>query len=188
MLIFRGNKARYLRLNLKFRNIKTRNGIFIGKGSRIVNNTSIGRGTRINGQITIKGSGSCTIGNFCALGDQILIITSNHRTDMVLLQYRLLKQIGIEDVKDPKADVSIGHNVWIGDRVTITAGVTIGNGAVIGAGSVVTKDVPPYTITAGVPARVIRNRFDDQRISELESEEWWEWPIEKIKENKAFFK
>ena len=69
---------------------------------------------------------------------------------------------------------TIGHDVWIGANVSIKAGVTVGNGAVIGMGSVVTKDVPPYAIVAGVPAKVIRYRFDDDTIARLQAARWWE--------------
>lgn len=70
-------------------------------------------------------------------------------------------------------DVVIGHDVWIGARCTILAGVKIGIGAVIGSGSVVTKDVPPYAIVGGVPAKVIKYRFDDETINRLLKSEWW---------------
>lgn len=78
------------------------------------------------------------------------------------------------------ADTVIGHDVWIGYDALIMPNVTIGNGAVIGARSVVTKDVPPYSIVAGNPAKIIRKRFDDVTIERLQKLEWWHWEMEKI--------
>lgn len=77
----------------------------------------------------------------------------------------------------------IGNDVWIGYEAVIMAGVTIGDGAIIGTRAIVTKDVPPYTIVGGVPAKPIRRRFPDQVISTLLELEWWNWPAEKIAEN-----
>ena len=79
-----------------------------------------------------------------------------------------------------KGNVSIGHDVWIGTEALILSGVSIGHGAVIAARSVVTKDVPPYAIVAGVPARVIRSRFDPATVASLLRIAWWDWPREKI--------
>ena len=74
---------------------------------------------------------------------------------------------------DNKGDIVIGNDVWIGYEAVIMAGVHIGNGAIIAARAVVTKDVPPYTIVGGVPARPIRKRFDEEVIQELETLQWW---------------
>lgn len=77
----------------------------------------------------------------------------------------------------------IGNDVWIGYRATILSGVKIGDGAVVGAMAVVTKDVEPYCIVAGNPARTIGKRFDDDTIRKLLEIKWWDWPIEKINAN-----
>ena len=77
----------------------------------------------------------------------------------------------------------IGNDVWIGYESLILAGVTIGDGAIIGTRAVVTKDVPPYTIVGGVPAKPIRKRFNDETIQYLQKVRWWAWPEEKIKAN-----
>lgn len=84
-----------------------------------------------------------------------------------------------------KGDTVVGHDVWFGYDCTITPGITIGNGAVIATGSIVTKDVEPYTIVGGNPAKVIRKRYDDATIARLEQLCWWDWPMEKIVANMA---
>lgn len=81
-----------------------------------------------------------------------------------------------------KGDIVIGNDVWIGNSATIMHGINIGDGAIIGTNALVTKDVEPYTIVGGNPAKVIRKRFDDQTIQFLLKLEWWNWPIEKITE------
>ncbi|MDD3886196.1 MAG: CatB-related O-acetyltransferase, partial [Victivallaceae bacterium] len=76
--------------------------------------------------------------------------------------------------------IIVRKDVWIGFEALILAGVTIGDGAIIGARAVVTRDVPPYTIAGGVPAKVIRKRFDDATIAELQRLQWWNWPEDRI--------
>lgn len=82
-----------------------------------------------------------------------------------------------------KGDVMIGNDVWLGTDAAVMSGVTIGDGAVVGAYAVVTRDVEPYTIVAGNPARPIRKRFDDETIRKLLENRWWDWPREKIAAN-----
>ena len=86
---------------------------------------------------------------------------------------------------DNKGDIIIGNDVWIGFEAVILAGVTIGDGAIIGARAVVTKDVPPYTIVGGIPAKPIKKRFDEDVISDLLRVKWWDWSNEKIARNIA---
>lgn len=84
---------------------------------------------------------------------------------------------------DNKGDIVIGDDVWIGYDAVILSGVTIGDGAVIGSRAVVTKDVPPYTIVGGIPAKPIRKRFCDETIEKLLEIKWWNWSEEKIMQN-----
>ena len=77
----------------------------------------------------------------------------------------------------------MGNDVWIGYEAVIMAGVTIGDGAIIGTRAVVTKDVPPYTIVGGVPAKPLRKRFPEKTISELLALKWWDWPVDRIQRN-----
>ncbi len=81
----------------------------------------------------------------------------------------------------PKCQIMIGHDVWIGRGCTIMGGVRIGNGACVAAGSIISKDVPPYALVGGVPAKVIRYRFPEETIHQLQQIKWWYWPKEKIK-------
>ena len=81
---------------------------------------------------------------------------------------------------DFKGDTVIGNDVWIGYNATIMPGIQIGDGAIIASGSIVTKDVAPYSIIGGNPAKLIRNRFDNETISKLISLAWWDWPFDKI--------
>lgn len=76
---------------------------------------------------------------------------------------------------DEFKEIYIGNDVWIGQRAMVMGGVRIGNGAVVGAGAVVTKDVPPYTIVGGVPAKIIRYRFSDKVVKKLQSSKWWDY-------------
>ena len=82
-----------------------------------------------------------------------------------------------------KGDTVVGNDVWLGNGATIMQGVSLGDGAIVGTNSLVTKDVPPYTVVGGNPARVIRKRFDDKTIDALVKLAWWDWDIQKITEN-----
>lgn len=84
-------------------------------------------------------------------------------------------------------DIHIGNDVWIGNRVMVMGGVNIGNGAVVGAGALVTKDIPPYAIVGGIPAKIIRYRFPEHVISALEKSEWWKLDDDILKNNISLF-
>lgn len=92
-----------------------------------------------------------------------------------------LEKANVAHAWDNKGDIVIGNDVWIGYEAIVMAGVHIGDGAIIGTRAVVTKDVPPYTIVGGVPARVIRKRFDEETILMLLRLKWWDWPVDKIR-------
>lgn len=97
-----------------------------------------------------------------------------------------LDRADVTQAWDNKGDIVVGSDVWIGFEAVILSSVTIGDGAVIGARAVVTKDVPPYTIVGGVPAKPIRKRFSDETIERLEALRWWDWPSERIERNIPF--
>lgn len=129
------------------------------------------------------------MGKFCSIacGAKFLFTSANH-TQKSLSTYPFPIffdewDLDVEDITsawDRKGDIIIGNDVWIGYEAVIMSGVTIGDGAIIGARSVVTKDIPPYTIVGGVPARQIRRRFSDEIIAALLDLKWWDWPTEKI--------
>jgi virginiamycin A acetyltransferase len=139
------------------------------------------------GPIVIKGKAPCTIGNYCAIGDGVRIITSNHTMNTANMQLTLQRQIGGTHDLIEKRPVVIGSSVWIGDAAIVLPGVTVGDGAVIGAGAVVTKDVRPFSVVAGCPAREIRRRFSESMIVKLLAIRWWDWEESRILRNKEFF-
>lgn len=138
----------------------------------------------------IDGTGNykLTIGKFCSFGSDVTImLAANHRIDWpTTYPIGLIKGMEIPDYNTGKGDITIGHDVWVGDKAIIMSGITIGNGAVIGAGSIVTKDVEPYQIVAGNPAKPIRHRFTAEQIARLQEMKWWDWDIKKIRDNKSF--
>lgn len=129
------------------------------------------------------------IGKFCSIacGTKFLFNCANH-TLKSLSTYTFplfyeewgLEKSNITTAWDNKGDIVIGNDVWIGYEAVIMAGVHIGDGAIIAAHAVVTKDVPPYTIVGGVPAKEIRKRFDTDTIKQLQMLKWWDWSINKI--------
>lgn len=126
------------------------------------------------------------IGKFCAIAAETrFIMTGDHKLDAITTYpFPIFKQ-GWESAFDfadvpIKGDIIVGHDVWFGYGCLIKGGVTIGHGSIIAAGAVVVKDVPPYTIVAGNPAKVVKQRFDDTTIQRLLDIAWWDWDIEKI--------
>ena len=132
------------------------------------------------------------IGKFCSIacGAKFLFNSANHTLSslstypfpLFFEEWNLDKK-NVAQSWDNKGDIIIGNDVWIGYEAVILAGVSIGVGAIIGARAVVTKDVPPYTIVGGVPAKSIKKRFSDETISSLLSIQWWNWSKEKISKN-----
>lgn len=132
------------------------------------------------------------IGKFCSIacGAKFLFNSANHTLGSLSTYIFpvLFEEWGlpVEDIPkawDNKGNIVIGNDVWIGYEAIVMAGVTIGDGAIIGTRAVVTKDVPPYTIVGGVPAKPIRKRFDNETIKRLLALKWWDWPVEKIHRN-----
>ena len=109
---------------------------------------------------------SCDIGSFCSIANGFVVGGAKHPLDWVSSS-PIFYNVG------GGKRTTIGHDVWIGNRVTIMQGVTIGTGVAIGAGAIVTKDVPPYAVVAGCPAKVIKYRFDEETIQKLMVSEWW---------------
>lgn len=134
------------------------------------------------------------IGKFCSIAlDVDIFLGGNHRTDWITTypfsayELRDIWPEAINIVGHPatKGDVVIGNDVWVGHGATILSGVKIGDGAVIGAKAVVTKNVEPYSIVVGNPAREIKKRFNNEVVIKLLKIKWWDWPIDKIRRNMA---
>lgn len=131
------------------------------------------------------------VGKFCSIacGAKFLFTSANHTMHSIstypfpiFFEEWGLDVTNITSAWDNKGDIVIGNDVWIGYEAIVLSGVTIGNGAIIGTRSVVTKDVPPYTIVGGIPAKPIRKRFSDEVISKLLELQWWNWSENRIKE------
>jgi len=133
-----------------------------------------------------------SIGKFCSISREVNIGMANHPFDHISTNtyfYAAKKGWLNSNSFDARGSgaVEIGHDVLISAKATVLMGVKIGHGAVIGAGAVVTKDIPPYAIAAGVPAKVIRYRFDEDTIRELLASEWWNAPEVAIRKNAHLF-
>jgi len=132
------------------------------------------------------------IGRFCSIacGAKFLFTSANHTLKSlstypfpIFFEEWGLDKRHVASAWDNKGDIVIGNDVWIGYEAVVLSGVHVGDGAVIGARSVVTRDVPPYTIVGGVPAKEIRKRFDDATICKLQQIAWWNWRIEQIQQS-----
>ena len=149
------------------------------------------------GRYSYMGSGThvtcAAIGSFTSIGNNCQIGGGRHPLSMVSTSPVFLKGKNIlrknfADIDfDEKDPVTIGNDVFIGDGCYIRAGITVGDGAVVGAHAVVTRDVPPYAIVAGSPARVLRKRFSDAVAEELLRMAWWTWPDDRIKKCGSLF-
>lgn len=169
-----------------------------------LNNVKLGKYTYIQAhsvlnEVTIGDYSYCagynqmdytTIGKFCSIATFVRINPGNHPAFMRVAQHHFTYRSSCfgmgEDDKEffdwrREKPVVIGNDVWIGHNASIMPGVKIGNGAVIGTGAVVTKDVEPYSVVAGVPAKKIKMRFSDELIGKIEKSEWWNWDHETLK-------
>ena len=146
-----------------------------------LNNTSL-YGTVFVGFASYINSGMIRgyteIGRYCSIGRDVSIGLAHHDSSQLSTSPFLALPVARADMRlasvDPSRRVVVGHDCWIGDGVRILSGVTVGHGAVIGAGAVVTKDVAPYSIVGGIPARVLRMRFEADVARRLLASRWWE--------------
>ncbi|MBF0576526.1 CatB-related O-acetyltransferase [Dysgonomonas sp. GY617] len=137
---------------------------------------------------------NAVIGSFCSIGPNCLIGQGEHPIDHISTFpafFSTYRQCQISFCNESKFNEStktiIGNDVWLGANVIVLNGVSIGNGAIIAAGAVVTKDVPAYSIVGGIPAKILKYRFSDDRISFLQDFKWWEKDIDWIKINAHLF-
>ena len=160
-----------------FENKKRYRNAIIDSGACLSDTTIIGINAHILENCIINNS---QVGNYCSIANDVFIGLGKHPLDMFStspLFYRKANTFNISIVEDKEFDeyqeIIVGNDVWIGTRSIILDGVKIGNGAVIAAGSVVTKDVEPYMIVAGVPAKPIRKRATEDKIREYQNSKWW---------------
>ena len=152
---------------------------------------NIGKYTYGNPKIMYWGeNATLTIGKFCSIADNVKIfLGGNHKIDWFTtypfsaLNEQWPSATSIIGHPSTNGDVIIGNDVWIGHSSTILSGVKIGDGAVIGAESLVTKDIEPYTVVGGNPAKVIKKRFTEKEVKFLLELKWWEWEASKISDN-----
>lgn len=165
------------------------NGVQINRRNMIVGST-IGNYTYTGANTVIK---KAKIGKFCSVSWNVSITGNQHDYHGVSMHpFVRLPSFGfVEECKGQELDseiVLIGNDVWIGMNACILPGVKIASGSIVGAGGVVTKDVPPYAIVAGNPARVLKYRFSKDIIEELMEIRWWDWSLEEIRKNLMLFK
>ena len=152
----------------------------------IINNSEVNSYTYLGKNCLVQNT---SIGKFCSIANDVCIGLGKHPTNLFstsTLFYRKINTLKINLIEEDynfaeHENIYIGHDVWIGFRAIILDGVTIGHGAIIASNAVVTKDVPPYAIVGGVPAKIIKYRFDEKKINHLLYSKWWDKDLNEIK-------
>lgn len=133
--------------------------------------------------LNYDGQSKLMVGRYCSFADKITILLGANHKRGVVPNFPLIK-VNTESTEadtNDRGDITVGNDVWIGYGATIIGPVTIGNGAIIGAGAVVVRDVPAFAVAVGVPAKVIKYRFSEAQIADLQNIQWWNWNTEKVK-------
>lgn len=163
----------------------------------VLENSYMGYGSYIGARVDLAG---CKVGRFCSIGPDVKRIKGTHPTNFVSThpsffnphhpcKLSYVKERKFDDYRyaDEKYNIIIKNDVWIGTGAVLVDGITIGNGAVIAAGAVVTKNVPDYAMVGGVPAKLIKFRFDQETIERLLKSRWWDRSIEWIEKHADLF-
>ena len=165
---------------------------WIGHRSNLINVT-IGKYSYVGVNNSIC---NCNIGSFCSIGSYCAIGGGVHPLDKLSTSpvfydkgncFRTCNFIANPENNLKVPTVTLGNDVWVGENCFIKAGITIGDGVIIGAHSVVTKDIPSYAIIAGAPAKIIRYRYNEDKIKELLEMQWWNWDDSQIQDNLYLF-
>lgn len=176
----------HISLNAKIRGkVEIHDNVKICRGCRIEGFVIIDRYATINENVEIIGD--VYIGKYTAIARNSVIQAIDHYKHYPCIQARFFKELTGNKLKRVRKRVHIGNDVWIGTRTIILKGVNIGDGAIVGAGAVVTKDVQPYEIVGGSPAKHIGWRFPEHIRKQLLEIKWWNWDDKKIERNKKFF-
>lgn len=208
-VVYHKVKMNRIKKNLKANAILEKN-VILSKDTVLEGNNRIAENTRvINSHLGVgtyigqNSDLSCSkMGNYTCIGSRVIVIRGTHPMGLVSMHpafYSVNKQAGFSYVNEQKVEeftfadlenkyaVIVGNDVWIGADVRIIEGVSIGDGAVVMAGSIVTEDVPPYAVVGGVPAKIVKYRFQEEIITELLEVKWWNKGDEWIKNNADYF-
>lgn len=192
------NYARLIRNKIKFQDC-TIESSFLGGNLNLGKNVSLANNVRTHGDSSIGSFSyvnsntmifSSVIGNFCSIANDCKIGSIEHPIGFVSTNPFTFSNeniFGLPGMWESNKKTTLGNDVWVGNNVNIMAGVTIGDGVIIGAGAVVTKDLPPYSVAVGVPAKIIKYRFEEDIIEGLIETKWWNKDADQLRLLGPFF-